>query len=271
METVSKVKFEANGFGRRLKGMWSVDFRRMFTMPLFYIMAGISIVIPILVLVMTTMMEGSVSVDPTTGVETVMEGFDSVWQAIGSASGAGTGMDMSLTGMCNINLIYFLAAVLVCIFVSDDFRSGYVKNLFTVRPRKTDYVISKTLVGFVGGACMILGFFAGAMLGGAISGLPFDMGIATTGNIIMCLLSKILLMAVFVPLYLLTGVVGKQKLWLSMLLSLMMGMFLFNIVPMVSPLDSAMMNVIMCLAGGAFFSVGIGAISNRVLSKTSLV
>ena len=62
---------------------------------------------------------------------------------------------MSLTAMCNINMLYFLIVVLVCIFVADDFRSGYAKNLFTVRAKKTDYVISKTVVGFVGAAAML--------------------------------------------------------------------------------------------------------------------
>ena len=82
-----EIKFERNNFGKRLKSMLSVDFRRMFTMPLFYILTGVCLVMPILILVMTTMMDGSVSVNPQTGVETVMEGFDDVWQIIGTVSG----------------------------------------------------------------------------------------------------------------------------------------------------------------------------------------
>ena len=160
MKRSDKIKFEPNGFGDRLKSMLTVDFRRMFTMPLFYIMAGICFVIPILILVMTTMMDGTVNVDPNTGVETTIEAFISVWQVIGSASGDSSAMDMSMTGICNINLVYFLTAVFVCIFVADDFRSGYAKNLFTVRSKKSDYVISKTLIGFVGGAIMLIAFFA---------------------------------------------------------------------------------------------------------------
>lgn len=266
-----EMKFEHLSFGKRLVSMLSVDFRRMFTMPLFYIMTGISVVIPILVLVMTTMMAGTTTVDPNTGIETTVEAFESVWQAIGSVSGESVGMEMSLTGMCNINLIYFLAAVLVCIFVADDFRSGYAKNLFTVRPKKTDYVVSKTVTGFVGGGSMILGFFVGAMLGGAISGLPFDMGAVHSGNIIMCLVAKLLLIAVFVPVYLLMGVVAKQKLWFSILLSLGVGILFFHIVPMLTPLNSGIINVLMCLAGGILFSLGMGTVSNQVLNKTSLV
>lgn len=267
----SEVSFESNGFGKRLKSMLKVDFRRMFTMPLLYIMVGVCLVIPILILVMTTMMDGSVSVNPQTGVETVMEGFDNTWQAIGSVSSESSMMDMSLTGMCNINMLYFFVAVLVCIFVSDDFRSGYAKNLFTVRAKKSDYIISKTLVGFVGGALMLLAFFVGAMLGGAISGLPFDTGAAGVLGIVMCMVAKVLLVAVFAPIYLLMSVIAKQKTWLSMMLSLMTGMFLFTMIPMLTPLDSTIMNVVLCLAGGALFSTGFGAISNAVLRKTSLV
>ena len=266
-----EIKFEHQTFGKRLKSMLSVDFRRMFTQPLFYIMVGVCLVIPILILAMTTMMDGTVTVDPNTGVETTIEAFDNVWQAIGSVSGEGSAMSMDLTGMCNINLVYFFVAVFVCIFVSDDFRSGYAKNLFTVRAKKGDYVISKTLTGFVGGACMILAFFAGAMLGGAISGLPFDTGVAGIGGIVMCLLSKMLLIAVFVPIYVLMSVVGKQKLWVSLVGSLCIGMLFFMMIPMLTPLDATIMNVILCLAGGVLFSAGLGVISKKLLGRTSLV
>lgn len=266
-----EIKFEHNSFGKRLKSMLKVDFRRMFTTRLFYIMVGTCLAMPILILVMTTMMDGSVTVDPQTGVETVIEGFDNTWQAIGSVSSESSMMDMSLTGMCNINMLYFFVAVFVCIFVADDFRSGYAKNLFTVRSKKGDYVIAKTLAGFVGGVFMLLAFFVGAMLGGAISGLPFDTGVAGVNGIIMCMLSKLLLVAVFVPIYVLMSVVAKQKLWLSLVGSLMVGMLFFMMIPMLTPLDASIMNVVLCLAGGVLFSVGLGAISNTMLKKTSLV
>lgn len=271
MEQTNELRFEANGFGKRMKSMLKLDFRRMFTMPLFYIMVGVCFVIPILILVMTTMMDGTVTVDPNTGVETIVEAFDNTWQAIGSVSGEESVMAMDLTSMCNINLLYFLVAVFVCIFVSEDFRSGYVKNLFTVRSKKGDYVISKTLIGFVGGVCMLLAFFVGTMLGGVISGLSFDTGVAGVNGIVMCMISKTFLIAVFVPIYVLMSVVGKQKLWLSLVGALGVGMLFFMIIPMMTPLNSGLMNVILCFAGGVLFSVGIGTVSNKVLRKTSLV
>lgn len=266
-----EMRFEHQGFGKRLKTMLSVDLRRMFTMPLLYIMVGCCLVMPILILVMTTMMDGSISVDPTTGAETIIEGFDNTWQAIATLSSENSMMNMSMTGMCNINLLYFFAAVLVCIFVADDFRSGYAKNLFTVRAHKSDYVVSKTLVCFAGSALMLIAFFIGTILGGAISGLPFDLGAAGVSGLVMCMLSKVFLIAVFVAIDLLMSVIAKQKLWASLVGSLCTGMLFFMMIPMLTPLDSTIVNALMCLIGGALFSAGLGAISSRVLRKTSLV
>ena len=270
-------QFERNPFGKRLSSMLRVDFRRMFTMPLVYIIVGACFVMPILILVMTTMMDGTVSVNPQTGEETIVEGFDNVWQIIGSVSDDIVGstevatMDMSMTTMCNINMLYFFIAILVCVFVAEDFRSGYAKNLFTVRAKKTDYIISKTLVGFVGGAWMIFAFFVGSMLGGAISGLPFDMVGFSIDNLVMCVLSKMLLVSIFVPIYLIMSAIAKQKLWLSLLLSFMVGMFLFMLIPMFTPLNATLGNVFFCMVGGVLFSTLFGIISNQILKKTSLV
>ena len=264
-----------NTFSKRFGSMLKVDFKRLFLSRSFYIIVAACLLAPILILVMTTMMDGSVSVDPQTGKETVIEGFDNVWQIIGTVSGAGAeagaSMDMSITSMCNINMLYFAIAALVCIFVADDFRSGYAKNLFTVRAKKTDYVASKTLVLFVGSAFMMLAFVLGAILGGIFAGVSFEMVGFNVGNLIMSILAKILLCLIFVGIYLCMSVVAKQKLWLSILLSFGVGMFLFNIAPMVSPLNSGILQVILCTAGGVGFAIGMGAISNLVLKKTSLV
>ncbi len=269
-------KFEKITLAERIKSMLAVDFRRMFTIRFFYIMAGIALIMPILILVMTSMMDGSVSVNPQTGAETVIEGFDNVWQMIGSVSGgsseaANAAAGMDIVSMCNINLVFFMSAVLVCSFIADDFRSGYAKNLFTVRSKKTDYVISKTAVCFVGGGIMLVLFFIGTMLGGAISSIPFAMEGFNAGSVVLCMISKSFLMAVFVALYALMSIIAKQKLWLSILLSLGSSMLLFTIIPMITPIDAGMMNVILCIAGGAMFSVGLGAIGRVLLQKRDIL
>ncbi|MBQ9729097.1 MAG: ABC transporter permease [Clostridia bacterium] len=270
-------KFEKQTFSKRLKSMLQVDSRRMLTIPFFYIMIGISFVVPILILVMTTMMDGTVTVNPQTGLPSEpMQGFDNIWQILGAVSGGeasegSAAMSMDLVSMCNIHMMYFAVCVLVCVFIGDDFRSGYAKNLFTVRAQKTDYVISKTVVCFVGGAGMLLAFFVGSMLGGAIAGLPFTMTGFDVGNLVASMLAKIFLVPIFVSIYALMSVIAKQKVWLSILLSFGVGMFLFNIAPMVAPLDAGVLNVLLSFVGGGLFSVGLGAISNVVLKKTSLV
>lgn len=265
------VKFEKRSLKARIKSMLSVDFRRMLKSRLFYILLACALLIPILMTVMMSMMDGSVSKNPQTGVETIMKGPENTWQNIGTLPGGEAMGGNDVFMMCNVNMMFMIVAVFICLFISDDFRSGYAKNLFTVRAKKGDYVISKTLSGFVCGALMIILYFIGSMVGGAIAGLSFDLHGLTVVNIVMCLLSKILLMLVFVPIFVLISVAAKQKAWLALCGSLGGGMLLFMMVSMITPLASTIVNVGLCLAGGTMFSLGLGVASKAVLSKTSLV
>jgi len=265
------VKFEKISFGDRLRSMLKVDFRRMSKSRLFYILLACALIMPILMTVMMAMMDGSVSVNPQTGEETIIQGPENAWQNIGTLPGGEAMGGMDVFGMCNINMMFMAAAVFICLFISDDFRSGYAKNLFTVRAEKTDYVISKTLAGFACGALMLILYFIGSVLGGAIAGLSFDLHGLTAGNLVMCMLAKIFLMLVFVSIFVLISAAAKQRAWLALCGSLGGGMLLFMMVSMITPLGSTFINVILCLAGGLLFAAGLGAISNLVLKKTSLV
>lgn len=260
-----------NSFLNRLGSMLKVDFRRMFKSKLFYILIASALVMPILMTVMMTMMDGSVSVDPQTGVETIMEGPENTWQNIGTLPGGENMGGNEVFMMCNVNMVFMLVAVFICLFISDDFRSGFAKNLFTVRARKGDYVVSKTVSGFICGAFMLIAYFAGAMLGGAISGLSFDLHGLTMGNIAMCMVAKFFLMLVFVAIDVIVSVAAKQKAWLCLCGSLGAGMLLFMMVSMITPLGSTLMHMALCLAGGILFAAGLGVCSNRILNKTSLV
>ena len=264
------MKFEGNRFSKRVNSMLKVDFRRMFKSKLFYILIACALIMPILMTVMMSMMDGSVSVNPQTGVETVMVGPENAWQNIGTLPGEALGGD-EIFMMCNINMAFMGVAVFVCLFISDDFRSGYAKNLFTVRAKRGEYVISKTLAGFVCGAMMLIAYLLGSVLGGTISGLSFDLHGLNPGNIVMCMIAKIFLMLVFVSIFTLISVAAKQKAWLAICGSLGGGMLLFMMVSMITPLGSTLLNVVLCAAGGALFAWGLGAISKAILKKTSLV
>ena len=265
MRMENKVTFEKNSFSERAGSMLRVDFRRMFKSRVFYILIACALVMPILMTVMMSMMDGSVSVDVQTGVETVMEGPENAWQNIGTLPGEALGGD-EIFMMCNINMMFMAVSVFVCLFISEDFRSGYAKNLFTVRSKKGEYVLSKTICGFICGSFMLIAYFAGSMLGGAIAGLSFELHGLSIGNLVMCLLAKIFLMLVFVSIFTLISVAAKQKAWLSICGSLGGGMLLFMMVSMITPLGSTLINVALCVAGGAMFGFG-----NLVLKKTSLV
>ena len=267
----NKVIFEKISFGDRLRSMLKVDFKRMFKSKLFYILLACALVLPVLMTVMMAMMDGSVSVDPQTGAETVMVGPENTWQNIGTLPGGEAMGGMDVFAMCNINMIFMIVSVFICLFISDDFRSGFAKNLFTVRAKKGDYMISKTLAGFLCGALMLILYFVGAVLGGAIAGLSFDLHGLTTMNLVMCMLAKIFLMPVFVSIFVLISIAAKQKAWLSICGSLGGGMLLFMMVGLITPLGSTMLNVVLCLAGSAMFAIGLGIASKAVLNKTSLV
>lgn len=260
-----------NSFRKRLKSMLLVDFKRLFHSPSYYIMLGISLIIPILILVMTSMMDGNVSVDPQTGKETVFEGFKNVWQIIGSVNGSNDSQAMDITSMCNINLMFFIISAFVVIFIGEEFRSGYVKNLFTVRSKKNDYIISKEITLFIVGANMVIMFFIGSMIGGAIAGLSFSLDGINPYNIVMSLLSKIFLVSIFISLYTLASIIGGAKIWMSILISLGIGMLLFTMIPMITPLNSTIINLIMCIVGSGLFSVGISVGSYYILKNKNIV
>ena len=171
----------------RLKTMLAVDMRRLFTTKLFYIFVGIALCIPIAILVMTSSLAGTETTDPQTGEVTVYEGFDSAWQMIGSEvsldmlsadtdtdavqADESDAMAMDMTSMCNINLVYMMIGIFICLFAGEDYRSGYAKNLFTVRAKKGDYVASKTIVGLIAGAAMLIAFFIGTLF----TAIPFGL------------------------------------------------------------------------------------------------
>ena len=264
------IKFEKNSFGKRLKSMLKVDFRRMFKSKLFYILIACALVLPIIMTVMMSMMDGTVSVDHQTGAQTVMQGPENTWQNLGTLPGEPLGGD-EIFMMCNINMTFMGVAVFVCLFISDDFRSGYAKNLFTVRAKKGEYVLSKILAGFICGAFMLIAYFLGSILGGSIAGLSFYLHGLNAGNIAMCMLAKIFLMLVFVSIFTIISVSAKKKAWLAICGSVGGGMLLFMMVSLISPLSSTAINVLLCAIGGLGFAFGLGAISNIILKKTSLV
>lgn len=260
-----------NTFFARLGSMLRVDGRRVARSRVFYILIAAALLMPILMTVMMAMMDGSVSIDPVTGAESVMHGPENAWQNIGAFPSVPDMGGAEIFAMCNINMVFMLLSVFVCLLISDDFRSGYAKNLFTVRAHRGEYVASKIIFGSLTGALMLVAYLIGSLLGGAIAGLSFSLHGLTVLNIVMCMLAKICLVPVFVSIFTLISVAAKKRAWLAICGSLGGGMLLFMTVSMVSPLSATAMHVLLCLAGGVMFAIGFGAAARFVLRKTSLV
>jgi len=115
---------------------------------------------------------------------------------------------------------------------------------------------------------MILTFFIGSMVGGKIANLSFDLLLGVNAiNIVMCLICKLGVVLIFVIM----GVVGKEKLWLSMIGSFGVSMLLFMMVSFIAPLNANFVNVVLVLVGGVLFSVGLGSLSNLLLNKLNIL
>ena len=279
------VKFEKSRFASRMKSMLKVDFLRMFKSRTFYIILATALLVPVVMTVMLVMMDGQESTNPQTGEITIMEGPEYVWESFGTVPStdpapeqsegdamAAMGGEMDVLAMCNINLVFMGVSVFICLFIADDFRSGYAKNLFTVRAKKGDYIISKTLAGFVCGALMLILYTVGALVSGLAMGLKFDLvGGLTVGNLVFCILAKIMLMLVFVAIFTALAVLCKQRSWLSICLSVGGGMILFMMIPMITPLTATVMHVGICLVAGVLAAVVLGLVGKVILQKTSLV
>ena len=91
-----ELMFESPSFIKRIKGMLSVDFYRLFHTPLFYIFIAISAIIPAMILAMTGM-ENS-----TTGE--IVKLYDNTWQVIAASEPLYVLRDIA--EYANMNMVY---------------------------------------------------------------------------------------------------------------------------------------------------------------------
>ena len=155
------LKFETPSFFNRLKSMLSVDFYRLFHTPLFYIFLCIAAIIPAMII-------------GTTGMESSQTGalFTNVWQAIAVQEPLYVVQDIGQ--YANMNMVFIFGGIMVSIFIGHDYKSGYVKQLFTTHAKKQDYMMSKTLACAFAMACMCITYLFGTIFAGLFVGLSFS-------------------------------------------------------------------------------------------------
>jgi len=267
---ISMETFESPSFSNRVYSMLKLDFYRLFHTPAFYIMLLCAAIIPAMVLSM-----GGIEPPAASNPHSVQSGVSSssveitnAWQLIESTGGSAVADNpLDFGGFANINMLFIFAGLLMAIFVSHDYSSGFVKNIFTVHSKKIDYVISKSTIGIFSGAAMIMAYVFGTVIAGLMTGKSFEVNV---GGLIMCLVSKAFLMGVFCSLFLGIAVFFRNKLWLTIVFTFLLGMMLYPAAS-VATLNSTMITALITLIAGTVGAVAFGTVSTLFLKKRDLV
>ena len=192
-----ELKFDSPSFTRRLGGMLGVDFYRLFHTPLFYIFLGIAAIIP-------AMVSGFTSMPDQNG--NVMEPlYQNAWQIIAAAKPLY--VIEGIADYANMNMVFIFGGIMVSIFIGHDYKSGYVKQLFTTHAKKQDYMLSKTIVCAFAMACMCVTYLIGGIAGGLVAGYPFQVNV---GSLILAILGKMVMSLGWASLYTFLNIIFRR-------------------------------------------------------------
>ena len=176
-----ELQFKNPSFYERLRGMLGVDFYRLFHTPLFYIFLAIAAIIPAMILG-TGGME-----NPQTG-EISAQLYTNVWHIIASESPLY--VINTIGEYANMNMVFIFGGIMVSIFIGHDYKSGYVKQLFTTHAKKQDYMMSKTITCAFAMACMCITYLLGSVTAGLLTGLDMTVNV---GSLLIAILGKMVM------------------------------------------------------------------------------
>ena len=210
MTVAHELKFDSPSFAKRIKGMLGVDFYRLFHTPLFYIFLAIAAIIPAMVSAMTMM--------PDQSGNTMEPLYQNVWQII--AASKSLYVIETIADYANMNMVFIFGGIMVSIFIGHDYKSGYVKQLFTTHAKKQDYMISKSLTCAFAMACMCITYLIGGIAGGAFAGYDWSVNI---GSLIMAILGKMILSLGWASLYTFLNIIFRRYFGISIASSFFFG------------------------------------------------
>ena len=205
-----ELKFESPSFGKRLKGMLGVDFYRLFHTPMFYIFLAIAAIIPAMVSAMTMM--------PDANGNTMEPLYSNVWQIIAASKPLYVIEDIA--DYANMNMVFIFGGIMVSIFIGRDYKSGYVKQLFTTHAKKQDYMMSKSIVCAFAMACMCITYFIGGTIGGVLVGYSLTVNV---GSLILAILGKMVMSLGWASLYTFLNIIFRRYFGISIASSFFFG------------------------------------------------
>ena len=205
-----ELKFESPSFAKRIKSMLGVDFYRLFHTPMFYIFLAIAAIIPAMVSAMTMM--------PDQSGNTMEPLYSNVWQIM--AASEPLYVIRTISDYANMNMVFIFGGIMVSIFIGHDYKSGYVKQLFTTHAKKQDYMISKTLVCAFAMACMCVTYLIGGVAGGMFAGYDWNVNV---GSLVIAILGKIIMSLGWASLYTFLNIIFRRYFGISVASSFFFG------------------------------------------------
>lgn len=273
MQTARSLTFASPSFSRRLKGMLGVDFYRLFHTPMFYIFLAIAAIIPAMIL-------GTSGMDATSDAAPL---YTNTWQII--AADTPLYVVSSIGEYANMNMVFIFGGIMVSIFIGHDYKSGYVKQLFTTHAKKQDYMMSKALAGAFSMACMCVTYLIGAVFAGLLTGASFAGNI---GSLICAILGKMVMSLGWASLYTFLNIIFRKYFGISIASSFFFGtgiliigaaavvgnssalnIFLYG-ASVYACLSSNVLTLLVCLAVSVAWAAIYTALGTRILSKSDV-
>lgn len=210
MKVNKELKFETPSFYKRLKGMLGVDFYRLFHTPMFYIFLAIAAIIPAMVSAMTMM--------PDQNGNAMEPLYSNVWQII--AASEPLYVINTIADYANMNMVFIFGGIMVSIFIGHDYRSGYVKQLFTTHAKKQDYMMSKSIVCAFAMMCMCITYLIGGVVGGMLAGYSLEVN---AYSLVIAILGKMIMSIGWASLYTFLNVILRRYFGVSIAASFFFG------------------------------------------------
>ena len=274
-----EITFESPSFKKRIKGMLGVDFYRLFHTPMFHIFLAIAAIIPAMVSAMTMM--------PDQNGNTMEPLYSNVWQII--AANESLYVIRTIADYANMNMVFIFGGIMVSIFIGHDYRSGYVKQLFTTHAKKQDYMISKSLVCAFAMACMCVTYLIGGTVGGMLVGYETTVNV---GSLIIAILGKMIMSLGWASLYTFLNVIFRKYFGISIASSFFFGtgILIIGVAAIVenlsiptgflniflygasvnANLSSNIVSLIICLVISVAWAIFYNVLGSKILSKSDV-
>lgn len=173
---------------RRVKNLLRMDLHRMIHGKAFWVMAGITVFIPVMML-------------------TQMGEVRDIAAFIGGSGDTGAGFSFG-AGM-SLSILTVLTGILLSIYIGREYSSGHIKNIITSHANKCDYILSKTIIAFVWTAAFTAIYLLTLFILGAVMGIPT--GITSIPGLLLFIVEKLLLSIPMSVLMIAINLIFREK------------------------------------------------------------